>query len=77
MNDAFDEWVAKTIFSISGIWPEHLCAFPRECALTLDAGRMVSRQGGFEEYFDPVDLGNMRISARVLTHFRLPIKKLH
>jgi len=71
MNDAFDLWVANAIFAISGIWPEHLSGSQRKCGLTCAGNRMDSCQGVCCDYFDPVNLGDMRISARVLTHFRL------
>lgn len=67
-SEAFDLWVANAIFAISGIWPEDLCGPQREYAPTCAASRAVACQGVSAKYFDPVDLGDMRLSARVLTH---------
>lgn len=74
---AFDEWVAQTIFSISGIWPKHPCGLQRKRPLTFAERRMPACQWVCDDYFDPVDLGNMRVSARVLANFRLARKKQH
>lgn len=73
----FVAWVAKAIFDISGIWPQQACGSQRKCFLTCARERMSACQVVFGDYFDPVNLGDMRLSARVLANFTLAGRKPH
>jgi hypothetical protein len=75
MDVYFAAWVANAIFDISGIWPEDPRRLARKRSLTCDESRAGSCQWVCREYSDPVDLGNMRVSARVLANLMLPRQK--
>lgn len=76
-NRYFTAWVAQTITSISGIWPEHLCTPDGECVLTGDETSMVACQGVFATSFDLYKREFAPRSKRVSAHKRPAGETLH
>ena len=69
--DAFDAWVAKAIYAISGIWPEHLCAMPAQCVLTSAESRMGACQDVLPTFLHGKNPASMRPALVVVAH-KLP-----
>lgn len=76
-NRYFAAWVANTICSISGIWPEYLCGKDGECVLTSAETRMDACQWPASTSSDLYKRGSMRQAARVTTHKRPAGETLH
>jgi hypothetical protein len=69
-NPFFALWVAHTVHTLSGIWPDFIDEYG-ECALTCVEPRMDACQVGFNAFLHPLFVDSMRVADEVPTNKRV------